>query len=481
MLGRRIESSMKSYDYVVVGAGAAGFAAAVKLSELSDGGARVALVNGGRIGGTCVNVGCIPSKYLIENSKLYFEGKRKRYRAVNLTTSLDFKALMEDLRNLTAILRREKYKEVLSRFDNVELLNGIARFNGPGSVKVVRDGSETEITAEKYLIATGSRPHPPPIKGLEEVGYLDSDTLWKLEEQPGSMLVIGAGAIGLEIGQAMQRLGTQVIMVEALDRILPTTEPEISEELRKALVDEGMEIYTKARVARIYIKEGRKIVQVLTREGDKNFEVDEVFVATGRRPNTDGLGLENVGVDVDERGFVKVDRTMRTSNPRIYAAGDVVSKKLMLETLAAREGVIAALNMAGERAEIDYSSVPIVTFTEPQVASVGLTERELMERIKSCTCRLVEVSNTSKAVLTHEGRGIAKLVVNPYDNKVVGLHIMSPNAAEFILAGAVMLKAGYTVDEMLDLVHVFPTYAESIKLVATAFIRSVKAMPCCME
>jgi mercuric reductase len=316
---------------------------------------------------------------------------------------------------------------------------------------------------------------------LEEVGYLDSDTIWKLEEQPGSMLVIGAGAIGLEIGQAMQRLGTQVIMVEALDRILPTTEPEISEELRKALVDEGMEIYTKARVARIYIEEGRKIVRVLTREGDKNFEVDEVFVATGRRPNTDGLGLENVGVDLDERGFVKVDRTMRTSNPRIYAAGDVVSKKLMLETLAAREGVIAALNMAGERAEIDYSSVPIVTFTEPQVASVGLTERELMERIKSCTCRLVEVSNTSKAVLTHEGRGIAKLVVNPYDNKVVGLHIMSPNAAEFILAGAVMLKAVYTVDEMLDLVHVFPTYAESIKLVATAFIRSVKAMPCCME
>jgi mercuric reductase len=472
---------MKIYDYVVVGAGAAGFAAAVKLSELSDGEARIALVNGGRIGGTCVNVGCIPSKYLIENSKLYFEGKRKRYRAVNLTTSLDFKALMEDLRNLTALLRKEKYEDVLRRFDKVELLIGMARFNGSDSVKVLGDGSEIEIVGKKYLIATGSRPYPPPIKGIEEVRYLDSDKVWELEEQPGSMLVIGAGAIGLEIGQAMQRLGTQVIMVEALDRILPATEPEISEELRKALVDEGIEIYTKARVARIYGANGRKMVRVLTREGEKSFEVDEVFVATGRRPNTDGLGLENVGVHTDEKGFVRVDRAMRTSNPRIYAAGDVVSKKLMLETLAAREGVIAALNMAGERAEIDYSYVPVVTLTEPQVASVGLTERELMERIKSCTCRLIEVSNTSKAVLTHEDRGIAKLVVNPHDNKVVGLHIMSPNAAEFILAGAVMLKAGYTVDDVLNLVHVFPTYAESIKLAATAFIRSVKGMPCCME
>jgi len=472
---------MRSYDYVVVGAGAAGFAAAVKLSELSDGEARIALVNGGRIGGTCVNVGCIPSKYLIENAKLYFEGKKKRYRAVSITTGLDFKILMEDVRNLTAFLRGGKYEGVLHQFDNVELLNGVVRFNSSGTVKVVGDGFELEVEAEKYLIATGSRPHPPPIKGLDEVGYLDSDSVWNLEEQPESMLVIGAGAIGLEVGQAMQRLGTQVIIVEAMDRILPTTEPEISEELRKTLTYEGIDIYTKVRVARIYGANGRKIVQVLTRDGDKRFEVDEVFVATGRRPNTDGLGLETVGVDVDEKGFVKVDKTMRTSNPRIYAAGDVVSKKLMLETLAAREGVIAALNMAGERAEIDYSAVPVVTFTEPQVASVGFTERELMERIKSCTCRLVEVNNTSKAVLNHEDRGVAKLVVNPYNNRVVGLHVMAPNAAEFILAGAAMIKAGFTVDDMLNLVHVFPTYAESIKLVATAFIRSVKAMPCCME
>jgi len=471
----------RQYDYAIIGAGAAGFSAAVKLSELSDGKAEIALVSGGEIGGTCVNVGCVPSKYLIEAAKLYFETKRKRFSSIDVSTKLDFKRLMNDLRSMVSSLRKEKYEDVLKHYGNVELFYGKARFEDINSLKISRESGEMVIKAEKYLVATGSRPHPPPIEGLKESKYLDSDKIWKLEEQPESMLVIGGGAIGLEIGQAMNRLGTKVIIVEALDRILPPAEPEISTALRDTLVEEGVEIYTKARISKIYQANGRKKATILTHTGERVVEAEEILVTTGRKPNTDELGLENVNVELDSRGFIKTDKTMKTSNPRIYAAGDVVAKNLMLETLSAREGVIAAINMAGGHAEMDYSAVPVVTFTEPQAASVGLTERELMERLKVCSCRVVEIENVSKAKLTNEKRGLAKLVINPHDKRIVGIHILSPNASEYILAGVVMIRAGYTVDDVMDTIHVFPSFAESLKLAATAFIRPITAMPCCME
>ncbi|MDJ0268978.1 MAG: mercury(II) reductase [Aigarchaeota archaeon] len=472
---------MKRYDYTIVGGGAAGFSAAIKLSELTEGKASIALVNYGKLGGTCVNVGCVPSKYLIEAAKLYHEGRESRFPGIGVSTRLDFKALMNDLRRFVAQLRSEKYEQVLQHYGNVEVFHGKASFTSSGALQIAADGQQLEVGAEKYLIATGSRPVPPPIEGINKAGYLDSDRIWSLEEQPESMLVIGAGAIGLEIGQAMLRLGTKIHLVEVMDRILPGAEPEISDTLYRVLKQEGMDIHLKTRIARIATDNGRKRVSILTHEGEKSIIVDEVLAAAGRRANTEYLNLDKVGVELDGRGFVKVDDGMRTSNPRIYAAGDVISKKLMLETLSAREGVVAAINMTGGHAAIDYSAVPVVTFTEPQAAFVGMSEQEVSEKYGACSCRVLKMEDVPKARITRNTEGLIKIVIHPYTGKIAGVHALSANAAEYIIAAAYMLKTGQRVEDVIDTIHVFPSFAEAMKLAATAFTRPVEFMPCCME
>ncbi|HIQ30148.1 MAG TPA: mercury(II) reductase [Candidatus Caldiarchaeum subterraneum] len=472
---------LRVFDYVILGAGAAGFSAAVKLSELTGDKAGVALVNGGVLGGTCVNVGCIPSKYLIEAAKLY-HGGRRRLGPVEVSTRVDFRFLMHSLREAVKTLRAEKYEKILQHYAGVEVINGRAEFTGPDTIKIEHGGDVLEVRAGKgILIATGSRPHPPPIPGLDRTSYLDSDKIWGLEEQPGSMLILGGGAIGVEIGQAMQRLGTEVTLVEVLDRILPAAEPEISSELLAALREEGMDVRIKTRVVEVWQGNGVKKARLMSNKGEEEITVDEVLIATGRRANTDSLHLEKAGVDVDERGFIKVDSMMRTSNPKIFAAGDVVAKNLMLETLSAREGVIAAINMTGGEAEMDYSVVPVVTFTEPQAASVGLTEAEAMQRYRACACRVIHVKDLAKAGITGEARGLAKLVIHPETKEILGFHTLSPHASEYILAAAEALRRRATVYDLLDMVHVFPAYSEALKLSAVAFLRPLSLMPCCME
>ncbi len=473
---------LRSFDYVIIGAGAAGFSASVKLSELTEAKASIALINGGILGGTCVNVGCVPSKYLIEAAKLYYEGRRKRIKSVEVSTKVDFTSLMHSLRETVTTLRFEKYEKILQHYPDVELISGKAEFTGPDTLKIKNSEGDIEVKAEKHiLVATGSRPYPPPIPGIEKTNYLDSDKIWNLDEQPVDMLILGGGAIGLEIGQAMQRLGTRVTLVEVLDRILPTAEPDISNELLSILREEGMEIRTKTRVIEIIQKNGRKEAKLVSNRGEEKITVDEILVATGRRANTDSLHLEKAGIDTDERGFIKVNNRMRTTNPRIFAAGDVVSKTLMLETLSAREGVVAAINMAGGEAEIDYSATPVVVFTEPQVASVGLTESEVMRRYKACACRVVHMKDLAKASVTGEGRGLAKLVIHPHTKEILGFHALSPNASEYILAAAEAVRRKATVYDLLDMIHVFPAYSEALKLSAVAFLRPVGLMPCCME
>ncbi len=339
------------------------------MSELSGGDARIALVNSGPIGGTCVNVGCVPSKALIEAGKLAFESSRTRIPGIRSRTEISFEEVMSWIRRAVNDLRREKYESLLERLDGVELIRGRASFRGDGSLTVKQDGRDLEVKGRRYLISTGSRPAVPPIEGLEEAGYVTSDDVWKMSERPESMMVVGAGAIGVEIGQAMNRLGVKTTIVEVLDRVLPGIEPELSKVLTDVLREEGIKIYTKTRVVRVRKKGERKAVELVTGEGRREEEVEEVeqvLVATGRRPNTDGLNLEGVGVKLDKRGFVETDTTMRTTNPNVYAAGDVVSKKWMLETLAAREDVVAAINMYGGRAEMDYKGVPLWSSRSPR-------------------------------------------------------------------------------------------------------------------
>ncbi|GBC71163.1 Mercuric reductase [Candidatus Calditenuaceae archaeon HR02] len=470
------------YDLIIIGGGAAAFSAAIKASELTGGRMSILMVSAGRLGGTCVNVGCVPSKYLIEAAKHYHSSHMALFDGVTPKgADLDFGRLMGSLRSFVDSMRSEKYVDVLKHYPNVEHVEGRASFTSTHTIAVETSEGVREVRFQKALIATGSRPSVPSIPGLEEVGYYTTDTIWGIESLPESMLLVGGGAVGLEIGQAMQRLGCQVTLVEVLDRILPNMEPEISSTLANILADEGMRIIMKARIVEFSKHGGHSHAVVVTNEGRQTIESDAILVATGRKPNTDGIGLEKCGVAVDGRGFIKVDEMMRTSAPNIYSAGDCVAKPLMLETLSAREGVVAASNIVEEgSASMDYDAVPFVVFTEPQAASVGLTEREVVKRFGACSCRIVSLENVAKARMMG-ALGLAKLVIAPDDGRVLGAHIVSHNAAEYITEAALYIKYGKTFMDIVNTIHVFPTYAEALKLSAQAFLRPLQKMSCCVE
>ncbi|MDG6990919.1 MAG: mercury(II) reductase [Nitrososphaerota archaeon] len=477
-------ATSKKYDVAILGRGAAAFSAAIKASELTNNNSTIAMVGTGPIGGTCVNVGCVPSKYLLEASHSHFYPRHPRFQGIERShPGFDFSKVMEGLRNLVSRFRHEKYEKVLESYPNIEVIEGRARFRSPNEIEVSNHDQRREkaITGKHIVIATGSRPTAPPIEGLDTTRYITSDTVWDLTERPRRLAVIGGGAIGLEIGQAFMHLDSDVSIVEAMPRIIPTAEPDISEALKRSLTDEGMEFYIKARINRVWKENGKKILEVVTAKGKSKVECDEILVATGRAPNTDQLSLDRAGVETDGRGFIKVDSTMKTSKPRIYAAGDCISKRLMLETLAAREGVVAASNIMGERATIDYPSVPWAVFTNPQVAAVGVTEEEFVKQTGSCSCRVVQLKDVPKATMLGEGVGLVKVIINPSNGKVVGLHILSPLATEYVLEGAYAIKHGLTFEDILNTTHIFPTLSEGVKLAAQSFVRDISKMSCCVE
>jgi mercuric reductase len=387
---------------------------------------------------------------------------------------------MRGLRTLVNGFREAKYEKVLASYPNVDMFEGKGRFRTPTEVEVL-NGKAKVLRARNVLNATGSRPTAPPIEGLRDVGYITSDTVWKRDERPRRLAVIGGGAIGLELGQAFLHFGSEVTVIEALPRIIAPAESQISEILQRKLSEEGMKFLIKARINRVEKSNGSKVLDVVTAEGKTRVEADEILVATGRAPNTESLSLEKAGVETDQRGFIRVDGAMKTTSEKVYAAGDCVSKKLMLETLAAREGVIAATNIMGGEAKVDYLSTPWAVFTNPQIASVGFTEAEFVKKTGACSCRTIGLDKVAKAEMLGETEGLVKLIINPKTGKVVGLHALSPSATEYALEGAMAIKYGLTFKDIVDTTHIFPTLAEGVKLTAQAFLRNIDAMSCCVE
>ncbi len=474
----------RSYDLVIIGGGAAGFAALVKYRELVGFGKRVALISRGSLGGTCVNVGCVPSKYLIEVAKATKYPRVYLERGVVLgSPRIDFKRVMESLRETIAYMRRKKYEDLLEYYE-INFYPGVARFVSPKTIVVRSEEGELEISGESFIVATGSRPSIPRIDGVENVNYYTSDNIWSLDHLPSKMLFIGSGAVGLELAQAFARLGSSVDVVEVLDRPLPGAEPEISEALSKILAGEGIRFYIKSRVESLG-KEGERVkARIIGPRGSIEEEYDAVVITAGRRPNTEDLNLDAAGVETDSRGFIKTTSDLRTSNPRIYAAGDVAAtpKPALLETLAAREGVVAAYNIAtGEKLSIDYESVPVAIFTDPEVAYVGLTEERLVRTIGACSCRVVGFELTARSRISGAPGGLAKIVIDPRDGAIRGIHVFAPNASEFIIAASMMLRHRYKFEDLVEIFHVFPTSAEVMKIAGQAFMRRVDRMPCCVE
>jgi mercuric reductase len=465
------------YDLLIVGTGGAGTAAAIRGSEL---GARVAIVEGAEVvGGTCVNVGCIPSKNLIEAAHHYHTARTAFPGMQPCEPELAWQEVLRQKREVVDTLRQEKYLDVLASYEGVTLLRGGAKLLGHGRVQV----GEQEVQARKVIVAPGARPAMPPIPGLEEAGALDSTTAMELEALPQSMVVIGGGAIGLELGQALSRFGVRVIVVEAMERILPTEDPDVSAALTGALEAEGIEIHTGVKVTGLSRDERGYTVRIEDGSLTGEIRAEQLLVATGRHPNTQELGLEEAGVEMDRKGFIQVDEFMRTSNPDVFAAGDVTGGAGFVYVAAYGGGIAAQAALAEITGEepipADLSATPRVTFTDPQVAAVGMTEAEARAAGLSPKVTSMPVEYLPRAAVSYRHRGIIKLVADAASDRLLGAHVVAPNAGDVIGEAVLAVRFGLRVQELVSTMHPYLTWGEGLKLAGQTFTKDVAKLSCC--
>ena len=463
------------FDLVILGSGSAAFAAAIKAA---DHGAKTAMIERSTLGGTCVNVGCVPSKNLLRAGELQYYDSHREFPGIRPgRTRLEFNRIIEQKNQIVRGLRKEKYSDVLRSLPSTKLFRGNARFVSKTRVKV--DG--INVDGKKFVVATGSSPRIPSIPGIENVGYLTNVEALSLKNKPASMVVLGGRALGLEFAQMFSHMGTRVTLLQRSDRIIPKEEPEISEALRQYLESEGIEIKTGVHVKRVYQTHGEKVIVATVKGREIEARGDELLLATGRDPNTNLLGLETVPVGLRKDGAVKVNLEMRTTAPHVWAAGDVIGEP-MLETIAAKEGAAAAENaLLGTHRKIDFLPVPRAIFTSPQVASVGLTEKQAHEEGYECTCRTIPMSKVPKAIVIRDTRGLVKMVADASTGRILGVHILADNAADIIHEAVLAVKHKLTIDDIIDTVHVFPTMTEAIKLAATSFRKDIDQLSCCAE
>lgn len=457
-----------SYDLLIVGSGSAGVAAAL---EAASKGARVAVIEGGVLGGTCVNVGCVPSKALLRTAEAFhkaghhpFQGIHTQAGSVNLAQVIQQKDILVDH------LRQEKYAGVLEAV-GVPLIRGQARFVDRETLEV--DGQAQR--AKGYVLATGAAATLPPIPGLKESRPWTYIEALSPDIQPKTLLVIGAGSTGLEIAQAYARLGTKVTVLKTTSNpyLLSAEDPELSTLLRGYLEEEGVEFHTGLKVQKV-VRDSE--FQVHTDSGV--YRAERLLVATGRKARTQGLNLEAAGVGLGSRGEIRVNECLKTSNPRIYAAGDGAGLPQYVY-VAAQSGRVAARNALGSVEALDLKAVPRVTFTDPAVAAVGLTEGEARQQYgPDIRVSRLPLSQLPKALVQHDRRGLFKLVVDG-EGAVLGLSILAPEAGDALQEAVLAVKFGLNYRDLIDTFHPYLTLAEGVRLVAQTLDTEVGLLSCC--
>lgn len=456
-----------SYDIIVIGSGPGGYIAAVRASQL---GQKVAIIEKySTLGGTCLNVGCIPSKALLDSSHHYYDAVKhfEEHGILIDAPKIDFPKMIE--RKAKVVETTTGGIKYLMDKNNIDVFEGMGSFVDATHVKVTKnDGSEETIEGKHIIIATGSKPSNLPFINLDNERVITSTEALKLPEIPKHLIVIGGGVIGLELGSVYKRLGADVSVVEYMDKIVPGMDADVSKELQKVLKKQGIKFFTSHAVNAVERNGDEITVKAKNKKGaDVEFKGDYCLVSVGRRAYTDGLGLENVGIKVNERGQVEINEHLQTNVTNIYAIGDVV-KGAMLAHKAEEEGVVVAEMIAGQKPHIDYNLIPGIVYTWPEVAAVGKTEQELKDAGVEYKSGKFAMRALGRSRASGDIDGFVKVLADKATDEVLGVHIVGARAADLIMEAAVGMEFKSSAEDFARICHGHPTYAEAFKEAAKA-------------
>ncbi len=451
----------EKFDSIVIGGGPGGYVCAIRLSQL---GQKTACIESrGSLGGTCLNVGCIPSKSLLNLSENF--NKAKNFEKIGIeigSLKLNLPKMMKNKEKAVTVLT--KGIEFLFKKNKVTYFKGIGSIIGNNQVSVkTTDNKNENIEGKNIIIATGSDPVSLPGIDFDEIKVVSSTGALSLKEVPKKMVVVGGGYIGLEMGSVWSRLGSEVQVVEFLDHITPGMDIEIANEFQKLLVKQGIKFNLKTKVESILKTNSGVVVNTKDNDGnDKKFNCDVVLVSVGRKPNTDNLNLEKIGVEKDQKGRIKINEKFQTNIKNIYAIGDVI-KGPMLAHKAEEEGIAVAEIIAGQSGHVNYDLIPGVIYTSPEVASIGKTEEQLKETKIDYKVGKFPFMANSRAKAIDEPEGFVKILADTNSDRVLGVHIIGPHAGELIAEMAVAMEFGASSEDIARTCHAHPTFSEAVK------------------
>jgi mercuric reductase len=468
----KTEKAPARLHIVVIGSGGGAFAGALKAAEA---GARVTMIERGILGGTCVNVGCVPSKIMIQSAHVAHVRRQSPFdNGISVSTpTVDRARLLAQQKALIGELRHSKYAGLLEANEAITLVRGEARFKDAHTVAVQSAEGQREIGFDRCLIATGAHPAVPQIPGLADTPYWTSTDALASHQIPARLAVLGSSIVAAELAQAFARLGSKVTVL-ARSTLFSREDPAVGEAIEQAFRAEGIDVWTHTRASSVHHIDGEFVLA--TNRGE--LRADRLLVATGRTANTGGLQLESIGVELDAQGRVLVDDHMRTSNPNIFASGDCTNQPQFVY-VAAAAGTRAAVNMTGGDATLNLEVMPAVVFTDPQIATVGLSEKEARQRGIEVESRTLTLDNVPRALVNFDTRGFIKIVAERGTGRLLGVQAVAAQAGELIQSAALAMRAGMRIQDLTDQLFPYLTMVEGLKLAAQTFTKDVKQLSCC--
>jgi mercuric reductase len=450
---------MSTYRLVIIGAGSAGMAAAY---EAEKEGVKALLINGGLpVMGTCLNVGCIPSKMLLYQAEVIHYPCTLSVPALELCVKHFSFPRITEYNKYRVEKWREHGQNKVDSFTYVSFIQGYASFNEDGSVSVNGD----TFHADSILIATGTKPFVPPIENIEEVEHMTYEDALFMSELPRSLVIVGGGSVGTELAQALNRFGSKVTLIESAPYLLDRVDHELSDHLKRILIKEGMSVLTDARVLRVNQSGSNKSVTYRDRNGVCTLDTDCIIMATGQKPRTENLHLSRAGIETNDKGYISIDHTYQTNKKGIYAAGDIVDRPLRIKTTASQEGMYAFRSAIHNIYEtIDYKHTPYALFTDPQLGFIGINEQDIDPHQRGdYLIKRMDVAANTKARLTNQTAGMVKVIISRSSRKLEGVHILSYDAENIVAQAMIYMYNGNTVEEIVRLLPVFPSLSELLK------------------